>query len=178
MGNELNFEPAIRCQDLVSTSVAALLNNWPQKNEINEILVAEIDSNFAGGNDFCSRYGIAFDEGANCVIAEAVRGDKRTFAACLASVGLSLSLNKVVRKTLNARRVSLAPLQEVLERTNMEYGSITAFGLPEDWLILVDSRIASSQRIVIGSGLLKSKLLLPQKLPNMHFVEGLAYETN
>ncbi len=37
--------------------------------------------------------------------------------------------------------VSVAPLEYVLEKTEMEYGSITPIGLPIEWEILVDSLI-------------------------------------
>lgn len=181
MSDKLKFEIAIDRPDLVGSSISVLLNNWSQEIDVREILVAEIDPVAAGGYDFCKKYGISFNEGANCVIVEAIRGEKRSYAACLALVGYSLDLNKVVRKTLNARRVSLASLPYVLEQTQMEYGSITAFGLPSDWPILIDSRIAHSQRIVIGSGILKSKLSLPSlaliNLPGAIVIEDLAYET-
>lgn len=43
----------------------------------------------------------------------------------------------------------------------MELGSITVFGLPKGWSILIDSNIVEKDRIIIGSGLKKSKISLP-----------------
>lgn len=79
-----------------------------------------------GGIDLCQYYEVPEDKGANCVIVEGIRGDNKTMAACLVPVNCKKAdFNRVVRKQLNARRVSLAPLDYVLKETNMEYGSIT-----------------------------------------------------
>jgi prolyl-tRNA editing enzyme YbaK/EbsC (Cys-tRNA(Pro) deacylase) len=172
MTSNLYFMPAIEKPDLVSPSVAAFLKNCQ------EVQVAEIDPAFAGGHEFCSHYQIPLTEGANCVIVEATRGEASQFAACVAPVSFRIDFNGAVRKTLNARRVSLAPLDQVLKVTGMEFGSITPVGLPQEWIILIDSRLVTSQHLVIGSGLLKSKLRLPTteltSLPQAKVIEGLA----
>lgn len=82
--SKLKFEPAVKRPDLVSSSITDLLKHWTASTPVEEILVAEIDPAFAGGNDFCSHYGISVGEGANCVVVEAVRGDEKTIAACIA----------------------------------------------------------------------------------------------
>jgi prolyl-tRNA editing enzyme YbaK/EbsC (Cys-tRNA(Pro) deacylase) len=178
MKKSLQFHPAINQPQLVAPSVTDLLQNWSSPVAVEDIWVAEIDPAAAGGNDFCTQYGIPFDAGANCVVIEAVRNEKRTLAACVALVGYQMNFNGIIRKTLNARKVSLAPLSLVLEETKMEFGSITPFGLPSHWPILIDARILDASRIVIGSGLIKSKLSLPsQALANLAgsvIVEALA----
>jgi prolyl-tRNA editing enzyme YbaK/EbsC (Cys-tRNA(Pro) deacylase) len=87
-------------------------------------------------------------------------------------------MNKIVRKQLNARRISLAKVEEVIEKTGMEYGSITPLGLPNSWPVLIDSRILLQEKIIIGSGKLQSKICLPTdllvKLTNASIIEGLA----
>lgn len=98
----LKFEPAIKRPDIISSSIADLLKHWTASTPVEEILVAEIDPAFAGGNDFCSHYGVSLDDGANCVIVEAVRGDEKTIAACVAPVNCKMDFNGIVRKTLNA----------------------------------------------------------------------------
>jgi len=174
----LKFTPAIDRPDLVSPSISDLLKNWKGSTPVEEIQVAEIDPTFAGGNDFCVHYGISTDEGANCVIVEGSRGDTLTVAACVVPVNYRIDFNGVVRKALNARRVSLAPLDKVLQLTGMEYGSITPIGLPQEWMILLDHRIILPSHIVIGSGRLKAKLRLPSKalaeLPSARVTENLA----
>ena len=60
----------------------------------------------------------------------------------------------------------------------MEYGGITPVGLPTDWRLLVDSRVLDIQVAVIGSGVRRSKLLLPGRLsgalPGAEVIDGLA----
>jgi len=60
----------------------------------------------------------------------------------------------------------------------MEYGGITPVGLPSSWRLLVDSRVLDIDVAVIGSGVRRSKLLLPGRLaaalPGAEGVEGLA----
>ena len=89
-------------------------------------------------------------------------------------------MNGLVRRTLDARRVSFAPMEQAVSVTGMEYGAITPVGLPSDWVILVDQRIIETPYIILGSGLRKSKLALPglflASLPNVQVVEGLAKE--
>lgn len=50
-----------------------------------------------------------------------------------------------------------------LDLTGMEYGGITPLGLPAQWPILVDTVVAAGPYVVIGSGVRRSKLLLPGK---------------
>ncbi|MRX43815.1 YbaK/EbsC family protein [Agromyces kandeliae] len=42
-----------------------------------------------------------------------------------------------------------------------EYGGITPIGLPADWSILVDETVATHERLIVGSGIRGSKLLVP-----------------
>ena len=71
-----------------------------------------------------------------------------------------------------------ADLEVVLEMTGMEFGSITPPGLPDDWKILVDSSLLEQEKLVIGGGLVTSKLLLPAEvlvcLAQAEVIEGLA----
>ena len=43
----------------------------------------------------------------------------------------------------------------------MEYGGITPLGLPAEWRVLVDARVLDIEVAIIGSGVRRSKLLLP-----------------
>lgn len=180
MSEPLQFTPAIDRPDLLPASINDLLKNWPGTISVAEILVTPIDPDFAGSSEFCEKYGVDPKDGANCVIVEAVRGSSRTFAACLVPVNCRADLNNVARKTLNAKRVSFAPLDEVLAATGMEYGGITPIGLPAEYKILIDSRIAVMDRLIVGGGYRRSKLSVPGKalaeLANATVVEDLGKE--
>ncbi|MFA5602803.1 MAG: YbaK/EbsC family protein [Bacilli bacterium] len=175
----LDFKPVIDNKDLVSSSVLEAILDLNNKEDI---LVAEIDQNYAGGLELCERYKVDPKYGANCLIVEAKRSDAKTYAALLVPVGYKYNMSTVVRKQLNARMVSVAPLNFVLENTKMEYGSITPIGIPTDWLIFIDPLVLKQDKIIIGSGLKKSKLMIPSfillKLPNAIILEGLAKEGN
>ena len=60
----------------------------------------------------------------------------------------------------------------------MEYGGITPIGLPDEWPILIDARVAEQGHVVIGSGIRGSKLWLPgallATLPGAEVIDGLA----
>jgi prolyl-tRNA editing enzyme YbaK/EbsC (Cys-tRNA(Pro) deacylase) len=60
----------------------------------------------------------------------------------------------------------------------MEYGGITPVGLPDEWRLLVDARVTDIDVAIIGSGVRRSKLLVPgallAELPGAEVVEGLA----
>jgi prolyl-tRNA editing enzyme YbaK/EbsC (Cys-tRNA(Pro) deacylase) len=68
-------------------------------------------------------------------------------------------------------------MEEAVALTGMEYGGITPVGLPADWPILVDGAVAASERVIIGSGIRKSKLVIFGKilpsLPGAVILEGL-----
>jgi prolyl-tRNA editing enzyme YbaK/EbsC (Cys-tRNA(Pro) deacylase) len=59
----------------------------------------------------------------------------------------------------------------------MEYGGITPIGLPLGWPVLVDSRVTTRPLVVIGSGVRRSKILVPGALlghlPAARVIEGL-----
>ena len=73
MTNALKFVPVLNRLDLVSPSVAACVREWRGSVPVDDLWVAEIDPNFAGGTDFCARYGVKYTEGANCVVVEGKR---------------------------------------------------------------------------------------------------------
>lgn len=79
----LNFQPVIENKDLVSKNVYDVISNWKIKNQIKEFLVAEIDPNYAGRIEFCEKYNINPEYGANCLIVDGVRGDRHTYAILL-----------------------------------------------------------------------------------------------
>ncbi|MDD6407232.1 MAG: YbaK/EbsC family protein [Lactobacillus equicursoris] len=74
--------------------------------------------------------------------------------------------------------VSFANLDEVTAESGMEFGSITAVGLPADCQILIDSFVQDPDEVVIASGKIDSKIkttpAVLSSLPNAHFIDNLA----
>ncbi|WP_406312355.1 YbaK/EbsC family protein [Streptosporangium sp. NBC_01639] len=123
--------------------------------------VAEIDPALADTAAFCERYGVAPGESANCVIVAAKRAGEVRYAACMVLATTRADVNGVIRRHLDARKISFAPQQEAVGLTGMEYGGITPLGLPEGWPVLVDEAVAAHPGVVIGSGVRHSKLAVP-----------------
>ena len=104
------------------------------------------------------------DVSANCVIVKAKRGEKVTYAAIMVRATDQADVNGVIRRTLDAKKVSFAPMDEATSLSGMEYGGINPIGLPADWQILVDEKVAALDKAIIGSGIRGSKLLVTGEL--------------
>lgn len=140
--------------------------------------VAEIDPDLADTAAFCARYSVGLDVSANCVIVEGRRAERTSFAACVVLATTRADVNGVVRRRLDARKASFAPMEQAVAATGMEYGGITPPGLPGDWPVLVDAAVVTAGLVVVGSGVRRSKLVLPATaladLPGAEVIEGLA----
>jgi prolyl-tRNA editing enzyme YbaK/EbsC (Cys-tRNA(Pro) deacylase) len=143
-----------------------------------EALVAPIDADLADTAAFCEAYGVELGQSANCVVVGAKRGGETRLAACVVLATTRADVNGFVRRHLDARKVSFAPMDEAVAATQMEYGGITPFGLPQDWPVLVDARVVAEPWVVVGSGIRGSKLVVPGSslaaLPSAQVLEGLA----
>src|SRR5919112_966608 len=178
----LKLEPALSRLDLLAAPVAAALEVWPADAPIDgdQVLVAPIDPDLADTAAFCEAYGVAMEESANCVIVAGRRGDVTRYAACVILATTRADVNGMVRKYLDARKASFAPVDEAVRLTGMEYGGITPIGLPQDWPVLVDARVVAMPHVVIGSGVRHSKIAIAGPalgaLPGAEVIEGLAQE--
>ncbi len=170
----LKVVPASEHLELVAKGVASMLSSLPDANEIG---VAEIDPNLSDTAAFCKHYQVEMNQAANCVVLEAKRAERTWFAACVILGNTRADVNGLARRTLDARRASFASMDQVVAQTGMEYGAITPIGLPSDWPILVDKAVVDAEYVIIGSGIRKSKLVLPGKLlaslPNVQVLEEL-----
>ena len=170
-------EPALVRPDLLASPVAAALKGW-DPGQAAQVGVAEIDPALADTAAFCAAYGSPMDGSANCVVVAGRRGDAVRYAACLVLATTRADVNGLVRRRLDARKASFAPMDDAVALTGMEYGGITPLGLPDGWPLLVDAAVAAAPAVVVGSGLRASKLALPgallAALPEAEVVEGLA----
>jgi prolyl-tRNA editing enzyme YbaK/EbsC (Cys-tRNA(Pro) deacylase) len=82
-------------------------------------------------------------------------------AACVVLATTRADVNGVVRRRLDARKASFAPQDQAVAETGMEYGGITPFGLPPSWPVLVDEAVTARPYVVVGSGVRRSKLIVP-----------------
>lgn len=178
----LKLEPAQSRPDLLAVPVAKALAVWPAEAPVDadQVLVAPIDPDLADTAAFCTAYGVGLAESANCVIVAGRRGEITKYAACIVLATTRADVNGVVRRKLDVRKCSFAPMDDAVRLTGMEYGGITPIGLPADWPVLVDSRVIAVPHVVIGSGLRHSKIAIAGPalgaLPGAEVMQDLARE--
>lgn len=175
MSHALIWVPALDRPELLAPSVRKTLENTP---DLASAEVAEIDPAYAGTEELCSHYDVRLDQSANCVVVAGRRGEQTTLAACLVLATTRADVNGLVRKHLNARKASFAPLDEVEAASGMAFGAITPVGLPASWPLLLSEEVAAHPAAVVGSGVRGSKLRLPGSalaaLPGAVVLPGLA----
>ena len=175
----LELQPALEHPELLAAPVAAALRALDPSLAA-QVEVAAIDATLADTAAFCAAYGVGLDVSANCVLIAGTRGDATRYAACMVLATTRLDVNGVVRKLLHARKASFAPMDDAVALSGMEYGGITPVGLPADWALYLDARVAALPSAIVGSGIRGSKLQLPgavlAALPHAEVIEGLARE--
>jgi prolyl-tRNA editing enzyme YbaK/EbsC (Cys-tRNA(Pro) deacylase) len=175
IAGSLTVEPAVNRSDLLADPVAKALALLPDADRVGVVV---IDPALADTAEFCAAYGSPMSASANCVVVSGRRAGVQRRAACLVLATTRADVNGVVRRRLDVRKASFAPMDTAVELTGMAYGGITPVGLPADWPLLLDPAVARAPELVVGSGIRGSKLLVPgpvlAALPNAEVVEGLA----
>lgn len=152
----LRTVPATDRPDLLAAAVAAALQAHPDL----VVGVAEIDPTLSDTAAFCAAYDVPAAASANCVVLSGKREGVVKYAAAVVLATTRADVNGVVRRLLDVRKISFAPMDLAVELTGMEYGGITPIGLPADWPVLVDAAVTTAGPVVIGSGVRASKLVL------------------
>ena len=167
--------PALDHPELLAPSVVAALEDWAHAAEV---AVVEIDPAVADTAAMSEAYDLGMDTGANCVVVAGKRDGEERVAACLVRADTRADVNNVVKRTLDVRKCSFLPMDRAVAESGMEYGGITPVGLPAAWRLLVDARVLDIEVAVIGSGVRRSKLLIPGRLagelPGAEVIEGMA----
>lgn len=154
----LTWQPALARPELLAPSVRAALES--PAIDAGQVFVTEIDPAFADTAAFCEAYGSGLETSANCVVVSGRRAEVQTTAACLVLATDKADVNKTIRKYLGVRKISFASMEDAVSDTGMEYGGITAIGLPDGWPVLVDVAVTEQPWVVIGSGIRGSKLAI------------------
>jgi prolyl-tRNA editing enzyme YbaK/EbsC (Cys-tRNA(Pro) deacylase) len=172
----LTVHPATERTDLLADPVAKALADL-DPSAAARCGVAAIDPELADTAAFCEAYGSPPAASANCVVVAGKREGQVRYAACLVLATTRADVNGVVRRRLDVRKASFAPMADAVELTGMEYGGITPFGVPDTWPILVDEAVAAAPELIVGSGIRGSKILVPGDvllmLPGAEPVAGL-----
>ncbi len=170
----LDVVPATGRPDLLAAPVAAALAGLAGRDDVG---VAEIDPDLADTAAFCEKYQVSPAESANCVVVTGRRDGEPRFAACLVLATTRADVNGLARRRLDVRKASFAATELAVAETGMEYGGITPVGLPPGWPVLIDAAVAAAPQVVVGSGIRRSKLILPGAvlagLPGAEVLDGL-----
>jgi prolyl-tRNA editing enzyme YbaK/EbsC (Cys-tRNA(Pro) deacylase) len=160
----LDWMPALDHPDLLADPVCAALRTLGPAAV--EARVAAIDPDLADTAAFCAAYGRSLDGS----------GEAR-LAACVVLATTRADVNGRARRTLGAKKASFAPMEVAVSASGMETGGITPVGLPDGWPILVDATVAAASDVVVGSGVRRSKLMVPgalvARLPHAEVIDGL-----
>jgi prolyl-tRNA editing enzyme YbaK/EbsC (Cys-tRNA(Pro) deacylase) len=170
----LETVPVSARPDLVASVVLELLERLGLADAVG---VVEIDPSVSDTAASQEAFGLEVHTLVNCVIVGGKRAGEQRHAACLVPASTRVDVNTVVKRRLDVRKASFLPREEAVELSAMEYGGITPIGLPAEWPILVDDTIPGTELILIGSGIRKSKLILPGRmlleLPGAEPIAGL-----
>ncbi len=170
----LSGTPASDWPDLLATPTLEVL---AKLGLLDAVGVVEIDPAVSDTAATQQSFGLGSDMLANCVVVGGKREGTERLAACVVLASTRADVNGVVRRYLDVRKASFLPMERAVTLTGMEYGGITPIGLPADWPLLVDGRVTGQPMVVIGSGIRRSKILIPGEvlgnLPAASVTDGL-----
>jgi len=170
----LTAVPALSRPDLLAEPVRAALVQWSDAEALG---VVEIDPELADTAALTEAYDLPLEASGNCVVVGGRRDGVERIAACVVRADTRADVNNLVKRRLDVRKASFLSMDSAVERTGMEYGGITPVGLPADWRLFVDESLTGQPVVIVGSGVRRSKLLLPgdvlATLPGAEVVPGL-----
>lgn len=173
ISTQFELQPAASSPELLADPTAEALATVD-----GEVDVFAIDPQIADTAALLDATGLGPETSANCVLVAGSRSGDERIAACMVLANTRADVNKRVKKLLDVRKASFLPMDRAVGESGMEYGGIGPIGLPADYRVLIDSRVAEAAEVIIGSGIRGSKLILSgaalASLPGAEVVEGLA----
>jgi prolyl-tRNA editing enzyme YbaK/EbsC (Cys-tRNA(Pro) deacylase) len=142
-----------------------------------DVEIVDCDPALADTAAFCAAYGYAMEDSANAIVVIG-KSDPPRFALCLVLATTRLDVNKAVRARLGTRKASFAPADATMALTGMTIGGVTPFAVPDELPIWVDAAVMERERIVVGGGSRRCKVVGPPamvlELNGVEVVDGLA----
>ena len=183
LAEETGWQPALERTDLLAHPVAAALKALGGSPEgarlARRAQVVQIDPRYSDTGALNERYRLDPAATGNCVLVAGKRAGEQRVAACVVRATDFADVNHVVKRLIDVHKASASflPVERAVEMSGMEYGGITPVGLPGDWRLLIDAAVAGRDTVLIGSGVRRSKLLVPgallAALPGAEVIRGL-----
>src|ERR1700712_776877 len=107
--------PALDHPELLAPPVTAALSAFVAAGAV---FVAPIDPGLADTAAFCEAYGVPLDVSANCVVVTGKRAGEQRWAAAVVLATTRADVNGVVRRRMDVRKVSFAPMADATAITN------------------------------------------------------------
>ncbi|MGH3621277.1 MAG: YbaK/EbsC family protein, partial [Sciscionella sp.] len=115
----LDVHPVAERGDLLAEVVAEAVATLDAET-VARIGVTEIDSELADTAAFCERYGSPLEASANCVVVAGKRSGELRYAGALVLGTTRADVNGVLRRRLDVRKASFAPMADAVTLTGME----------------------------------------------------------
>jgi prolyl-tRNA editing enzyme YbaK/EbsC (Cys-tRNA(Pro) deacylase) len=157
----LDADPALDHPELLAEPVRAVLDGWAASDQVG---VVEIDPELADTAALTAAYDLPLEASGNCVVVGGRRAGEERVAACVVRADTRADVNNLVKRRLDVRKATFLAMDDAVARTGMEYGGITPLGLPDGWRLFVDERLTEAPVVILGSGLRRSKVLVPGAL--------------
>lgn len=178
---DADWQPALDHLDLLAQPVASqfveLAALYPELAA--QAVVTSIDPEYADTDAMTEYFHMDLYLSCNCVLVAGKREGQERIAAAVVRATTKADVNHAIKRLLDVRKCSFWPQERAVEASGMEYGGITPVGVPREWRVLIDSRVAEGY-CVIGSGLRRSKFAVPgallARLPGAEVIDGLATE--
>ena len=136
-----------------------------------DVIVFAVDDDASDTAQSSERYEFGLEDCANTIMLRYRKAGVEQHAAVVTLGSRRVDVIGAVKERRGAQRLSFAKREVATELTGMEFGGITAFGVPDDWTILIDSAMMDRPQVVMGAGVRLAKLLLPptllEQLPNV-----------
>jgi prolyl-tRNA editing enzyme YbaK/EbsC (Cys-tRNA(Pro) deacylase) len=137
-----------------------------------EAVVLPCPDEYSDTAAFSERFGFGLEDCANTLLLKVTRGPEERYAAVVTLGSRRLDINGAVKAKLEAKRLSFARREIATEVTGMQFGGITAFGLPASLRVLVDGAVMERPFVVMGAGFRETKILIePSSLLRLPQVE-------
>ena len=164
--DRLEWLSALEHPELLAAPVAAALAAWADREPevARTARVAEIDPSLADTAALTEAYGLDLALSCNCVLVTGRRAGEERLAAVVVRATTRADVNNAVRRLLDVRKATFLPTERATGESGMEHGGITPLGVPEGYRVLLDVRVVEGGDALLGSGLRRSKLLLPGAL--------------